>query len=151
MSQNVSVEHSITRLNGHEMEGWAAVADALLFPDNTLANFEVGPDGLKVVSSTGMKGGEVTFKLQQNSVSAQFLMQQHARILGGAVVEFEMTYANSQTGVSVRCDRGHLQQAPFGPTQGNAVAPFREFMIHFESILPNYDGARTTRVSRVSA
>jgi len=144
MSQNVSLEHTVARINGHEIEGWAAVADALLFPDNQLANYVIGPDGTKSVSSTAFRGGEITFKLLANSPSTKFFFQQLARIQRGAVVEFSGTITNTQTGASVRLERGHMQMAPMGQTLGNDTATAREFVIHFESILPNYDGVQTT-------
>lgn len=145
MSYNVSLEHTVVRINGHECEGWAAVADALQFPDNQLANYIIGPDGTKSVSSTAFRGGEVVFKFLANSPSTQFFFQQLSRILRGTVVEFSGTVTNTQTGASVRLERGHMQMSPMGQTLGNDTAPAREYTIHFESILPNYDGVKTTR------
>ena len=146
MSQNVSIEHTIVDVNGHRVSGWAGAADALQLPDQTLANVEVGPDGTMVASSTGMKGGVVTFKLLANSPTTAFFMQQLAQIQRGAVIEWMMTITNPQTGWSVTAERGVMTVSPLGQSLGNAVPPAREFQLHFETIIPNYDGAQTAPV-----
>ena len=140
--QNVSIEHTEAIFNGHRVQGWAPVADALMLPDITLAEESVGPDGLMVVSSTGEKGGPVVFKLQANSPSTAFFLQQMAVILRGAAVEWSGTITNSMTGASTRCERGFLKVSPAGQTLGNGTPPPREFTLRFESTIPNYDGAQ---------
>lgn len=140
MAQNVSLQHSTVTINGHVCQGWAAAADALTMPDIQLAQHEIGPDGLKVVSSTGMRGGIVTFKFLANSVSRRQFGIWMAQIQRGASIVFEGSIANSQTGASTRLSRGHMEVGPAGQTLGNAVPPAREFQIHFESIISNFDG-----------
>ncbi len=139
MAQNISIEHTVVTINGHVCQGWAAAADALSLPDIQLANHEISPDGLKIVASTGMRGGIVTFKFQANSVSRKWFGQQVAMIQRGAAINFEGSIANSQTGETTRLSRGHMEVAPAGTTIGNAVAAAREFQVHFESIIANFD------------
>ena len=122
--QNVSLEHTIVDINGHTCSGWADAADALQFPDQTLANTAVSPDGTMLASTTGM-------------------FKQLAQTQKGAVISWEMNVTNRETGWSVRCERGVMTSSPLGQTLGNAVAPAREFELTFEVIAPNYDGART--------
>ena len=140
MANNVSLQHTVVRINGHTCEGWAAQADALMLPDITVASSEIGPDGLKVVSSTGMRGGMLTLKFLANSRSRAFFGQQLAEIQRGAVKNFTGSISNPQTGETTRLDRGHMEVGPTGTTIGNAVPAAREFQIHFESIISNYDG-----------
>ena len=140
MTMNVSLEHTTVTINGHVCEGWAAAADALSLPVLQLANHDVGPDGLKVVSSTGMRGGIVTLKLLANSRSRAFFSQQVAEIQRGAVIVFEGSISNSQTGETTRLERGHMEIAPLGTSLGNGTPPELGFQIHFESIISSYDG-----------
>ena len=151
MTQNVSLQHTVVTINGHRCEGWAAAADALLLPDIQLANSERGPDGLKLVSSTGMRGGLVTFKFLANSVSRSQFGKWLAEIQKGAVIVFEGSISNSQTGESTRLTRGHMEVGPSGTTLGNAVPPAREFQIDFEEIISNYDGFKTQSAPVISA
>ena len=137
---NVSLLHTTVRVNGHTCEGWAAAANALELPDIQVANHEVGPDGLKVVSSTGMRGGMVTYRFQANSRTRAFFGDLFTQILQGRAVEWEMSISNSQTGESTRAERGHVEVGAAGTTLGNGTPPAREFQIHYESVLTSYDG-----------
>lgn len=141
--QNVSLEHTVVTVNGHRAQGWANTADALQMPDLVLAEEAFGADGTLLASSTGMKGGAIILKFLANSPTAAFLFRQLASIQRGSVINFEATIENRQAGWRVNCARGFMKQAPLGQTLGNAVAPAREFTITFETIIPNYDGART--------
>ena len=138
--QNVSLQHTVVTVNGHRCEGWAAAADALLLPDIQVANHEIGPDGLKVVSSTGMRGGPVVFKFLANSRSRAQFGRWYAQIQKGARMTFEGSISNAQTGESTRMERGHIETGPAGTTLGNAVPAAREFTIVFESIITPFDG-----------
>ena len=140
MANNVSLQHTVVRINGHTHEGWAAQSDALTLPDITVAATEVGPDGLMVASSTGMRGGEVVMKFLANSRTRAFYGQQMSEIQRGAVKNFSGSIANSQTGETTRLDRGVLISAPSGTTLGNAVPPSRDVTIMFESVISNFDG-----------
>lgn len=140
MGQNVSLIHTEVIVNGHRCEGWAATADALSMPDITLANHEIGPDGLKVVSSTGMRGGVVTFKFLANSRSRAQFGRWAAQIQRGAAIVFQGSIKNKVTGESTELGRGHMEVAPSGTTLGNAVAAAREFQVHFETVISNFDG-----------
>lgn len=137
---NISLQHTTVTINGHRCEGWANAADAFQLPDIQLAQHEVGPDGLKVVSSTGMRGGAVVFKFLANSRSRAKFGQWMAQIQRGAAITFEGSAANSQTGESCRLERGHMEVGPAGTTLGNANPPAREFTIIFESVISNFDG-----------
>lgn len=137
---NVSLQHSTVQINGHRCEGWANAADALQLPDIQLANHEFGPDGLKVVAGTGMRGGPVVFKFMANSRSRAQFGKWMAQIQRGASIEFEGSIANSQTGESTRLERGHMEVAPAGTTLGNGIPAAREFTIIFESVITNFDG-----------
>ena len=143
MTQNVSILHTVCTINGHRCEGWANAADALSLPDIQLANSERGPDGLKLVSSTGMRGGIVTFKFLANSRSRAQFGKWLAEIQRGAVIVFEGSISNSQTGESTRLTRGNMEVGPAGTTLGNAIPAAREFQIDFEEIISNYDGFKT--------
>ena len=140
--QNVSLQHTVVTVNGHRCEGWANVADALQLPDIQLANHEIGPDGLKVVSSTGMRGGPVIFKFLANSRSRAKFGTWYGQIQEGARINFEGSISNSQTGERTRMERGHIETGPAGTTLGNAVPAAREFTIVFETVITNFDGFR---------
>ena len=141
--ENVSILDTVVKINGHTVRGWAPAADALSFPNIKFKTSEVGPDGLKVSSSTGMRGGDVIFKLQANSPSVKWFMQQIGELLGGATKVFKGTARNSKTGVTTSFERGELDDGPLGQTLGNAAPKQLEFTITFESIVSSYDGART--------
>lgn len=151
MSQNVSLEHTVAEMNGHTIQGWANMADCLLMPQITMAVAEVGADGLMLVSSTGEKGGPVEFKLMANSESVATFGRWAEEISKGAVIEFNMTISNSQTGASGRYERGAMLVRPGGQTLGNALAPPREFTVRFQQITINYDGMKTARPPRLTA
>ena len=139
--QIISIEHTAVVINGHTVQGWAAQADALMMPDIELAVVERGADGGMIASRTGVKGGPVRLKLLANSPSTAFFMSQAQIIAGGGVVVFEGSIANAEVGYSHRLERGVMTTYPAGQTLGNAVAPPREFVIDFERIIVNYDGA----------
>ena len=144
MSNNVSLEHTIVIINGHRCEGWAKQNDALSLPDIEVSQSEVGPDGLQVSSSTGMRGGPVIFKFQANSRSRAFFGEQMSRIQRGAAITFDGTIQNPQTGLSVRLSRGVLKKGPVGQTLGDGVAPAGVFEFDFETVLSNWAGFRAT-------
>lgn len=144
MSTTVSIQDTTVVVNGHVVEGWSEDADALMLPDIDLATVTRGADGRMVASSTGNRGGEVRFKLQANSPSTQFFSQQVATIIRGGAVVFNGTIRNSRMGISIRLERGVLSTAPAGQTLGKGSAAAREFAFEFETVLPNYDGARFT-------
>ena len=146
MSQNVSILHTTVTVNGHVCEGWAAVADALTFPDITLSNSEVGPDGLRVASSTGMRGGVVGFKFQSNSRSRAQFSRWSSQVQKGATIIFEGSWSNAQTGENGRLDRGTMETMRPGTTLGNAAVGSQDFMINFESVVGNYDSLRSTPI-----
>ena len=84
----------------------------------------------------------VTFKFMPNSRSrAQFGFWM-AQIQRGATLVFEGSVANAQTGEVTRLGRGHMEMGPAGTTYGNAVPAAREFQIHFEEVITNFDGVR---------
>ena len=144
MSQNVSLEHTVVRINGHVCSGWAKQADALSLPDIVVSDSETGPDGLQVSSSTGMRGGPVMLKFQSNSVSGMFFGTQFSRIQNGAVVSFDGSITNSQTGESVRLERGVMQKGPSGISKGSGVSKALEFEFMFEVVQSNWDGYRAS-------
>ena len=141
---HISLEATTVIINGHNITGWSEDTDALTLPDIELANVMRGADGKMVASSTGNKGGPVTFKLLPNSLSAQFLEQQVARILRGAQVVWDGLITNPQSGISVTLQRGVLMTAPVGQTMGKGEAAARTFVFEFETVLPNYDAANFT-------
>ena len=139
MPQNISLQGTVVTINGHHCRGWAAAADALSLPDITVAAHEIGADGLKVVSSTGMRGGIVTFKFQANSISRKQFSRWFSVIQRGAALVFEGSINSAASGERVVLTRGHMEVGPAGTTLGNTTAPAREFQIHFEEIIGNYD------------
>ena len=141
---NISMEHVTAIVNGHTCEGWAADAGALTLPDLTMANVETGADGLALFSSTGMKGGVVTYKFMASSVSRKQFQRWMTQIVNGAVIEFEGSIAHAQTGESISLARGAMLVAPFGTTIGNTTPAAREFQIHYERITPNFDSFKAT-------
>ena len=139
----VSILHTTCTINGHRCEGWAAGADSLLLPDIQVANHEIGPDGLKVVSSTGMRGGPVVFKFLANSASRGQFGTWYSQIQKGARIDFEGSISNSETGETTRFERGHMEVGPAGTTLGNATPPAREFTIVFETVVSNFDSFKS--------
>ena len=136
---NISLLTNVVTVNGHRCEGFAKVADALSLPEIQVANHEVGPDGLKVVSSTGMRGGPVVYKFQANSRSRGQFGTWFSQILKGARMTFEGSISDSQTGETTRLERGHMETGPAGTTLGDGIPAAREFTIVYETVLPNYD------------
>lgn len=143
MTANVSMAHTTHTVNGHRCEGWAGGNNALEVPDITLAETEVGADGLLVTASNGMRGGVVTYRFLANSRSRAQFGKWLAQIQKGAAIAFEASSSNSQTGETTRFSRGVMVQGPTGTTMGNAVPPPREFQIYYESIITNFDGFKS--------
>ena len=100
-----------------------------------------GADGQMFASSTGERGGEVGIKLLPVSRSHRFMQQQMAQILGGQTVRWNGTVENSAQGFSTSLRNGVLKTGPAGNTVGKGSAANREYLFHFEVVLPNYDGA----------
>ena len=136
------VESSEIQFNGHTCEGWSDDEDSFTVPDVELYNVKRGADGKMMVLGTANKGGEVMLKFLPNSRSTQFFGQQASRIREGTLVQFDGSYNNPNSGLSVRFERGVLRVSPFGQTQGKGDAANREFTLEFESIVVNYDAAR---------
>ena len=151
MSLFFSIEHTTVELNGHVCEGWSEDEDAFMVPDIELANIIRGADGKMLAISLSNRGGEITLKFLPTSRSAAFFAQQAAQIRLGAAVIFNGQSVNSQTGVSLRMERGVLKQAPMGQTQGKGAAAAREFVFEFESLIPNYDANNFTAPPEVAA
>lgn len=143
---NISLEHAEVIINGHTCQGWAAEAEAIALPQITLMEEAVGPDGLAVFGSTGMRGGLIEFKFQANSLSKKWFGQQAARIQGGAAIEFNGTIRHRQTGEVTRLGRGAMKNIPAGQTLGNGVPAARQFDIYFQSIVTNYDAMKTDSI-----
>ena len=139
----VSLEHSVTTINGHVLEGWADDQEALMIPDIDLTNVSIGADGLLAASSTGQRGGAIEFKFQPHSPSVQFFGTQLVRYLRGAPVIFQGSIVDQAMGVSIRLDSGVLQTGPLGQSRGNKAPKSQVYKIFFQLILPNYDGMKT--------
>lgn len=139
MSLFFDLEHTVVRINGHRLGGWADEEDAFMLPDIDLYETTRGADGKMLANSTATRGGEVTIKLLANSPSTAFFMQQWAQIVQGGRVEFNGSWSNSQSGASGRFQRGVMKKGPAGQTLGKSAAATREFVFDFESILATYD------------
>ena len=131
--------------------GWSDDEDAFMVPDVELAKIIRGADGKMMASATSNRGGEIRLKLLPTSLSTQFFAQQISQIRLGATVVFNGLSFNNESGISLRMERGVLITGPFGQTQGKEAAATREFVFEFESLIPNYDGARFTGPPEVRA
>ena len=138
MTTNVSITNTVVKINNVTIEGFAAQADALSMPDIEVITEEVGADGLLLVSSTGMRGGLVEFKMQVNSSGYEWFGQQFTEILQGAVKNFEGSVSYTELGLTVRLNRGAMKMGASGISLGNAIPAARVFGIYFETVLGNF-------------
>ena len=140
----VSLEHATVTLNGHVCQGWADDTEALVLPDIDLTNVTTGADGLLAASSTGMRGGEIELKFQPQSPSVQFFGTQLTHYLRGNPIEFNGSIVNQTMGQAIQLSNGVFRRGPLGQSLGNGDPVAQVYVIHFQLILPNYDGMVTT-------
>ena len=142
MSNWLSLDTTQVIIDGHRCEGWSDEANGLEFSNPELAMAKRGPEGKRIMNSTGNKGGDVTLRFMPNSRSTKFFMQKLASQLNGDRSSFngEVNYGN---GATIQMYNGVLRQAPFGQSLGTEAASM-EFIIDFELIVPNYNAALFT-------
>ncbi|MEE9451374.1 MAG: hypothetical protein V3V61_01295 [Gammaproteobacteria bacterium] len=141
MSNNFSLENSTLTLNGTVITGFSDDTDALAFPDIILAQVKRGADGKMTGSSTGDKGGELEIKLLATSNSVIFLSSIAEQQKNGAVVNFNGSFVNSLTNVSVTLTNGLLTQYPPMSSLGKGETKNMVYIINFERIDGNYEAA----------
>ena len=143
MAQFLSHAHVNARLNGHELTGWADEDRPVEFNDGSgRIDFTRGADGGLYGVASAMFGGEVTFKVQPTSPTAQWAMQRNQELKesqknGRAIEIFSGTYSDSVQGRSARFEGGAIQDCPDMAEPGQTF----EFTMHFEQIDVNVDGA----------
>ena len=128
-----SLDVSKVILNGVIFKGWSD-GEACIFPDEAeLAQFIKGADGKMSASSTGEKGGEVTFKFVPNSPTVDFLQTQVEAISYGAGIVWEGLTVFSD-GSTVTMEGGALLKAPKGYTLGKGSAKEMAYKFEFERL-----------------
>lgn len=133
-----SLEQTVVVINGHTFTGFSDDADAISFPDITLANVIRGADGKMVAVGTGDKGGPFVLKLLPNSPSVKFMMNAVATQLTGGSVKWDGTIRDALNQINFTVSNGTLTVAPSGQTIGKGAVKNQEFTIEFEKITPDY-------------
>lgn len=137
-----SLEQTTVTLNGEIVTGWSDDTDALSLPqDLEIAVTKFGADGMMTGAGTGIKGGEVTFKLLPNSPTTKSLMNIATTLQNGGRVEFDATVEDENLGYKINMERGVLNKFPAGPSLGKGEVSNAEFVFSFERIMPDYSAA----------
>ena len=136
-----SLEQTSVIINGHAITGWSDDTDALTMPDIDIATIKRGADGKMIASSTGEKGGPVTFKLLANSPSVKFFQNLVSAQLRGAGVKYNGLIRDPINGINTVLSGGILSHAQLGQTMGKGDVANKEITIEFETITADYSGA----------
>ena len=136
---NAHIEHLI---NGHRVRGLADEERPIEFPgDQDMADLQVGQDGGLYGMTSPMFGGEIIYRVEPTSPTAQWAVQQKQlwkdAVQGGkALTIYNATHANSVAGWSASLDGGILLRCPDIVEAGQTF----EFVIRYEQITSNVDG-----------
>ena len=130
-------EHLTVNMNGHEVQGWASVADFFMPPQDTeFFSVRIGPTGDAFYYRRGSsRGGEVKMVLMPNSPSVDFFDQQVQVVARGGFVEWNGTARNSANGKSITMERGIIRRAPKGEQFGEEEVANKTYIFYFEDIV----------------
>lgn len=123
-------------LNGVELEGLIAAADAVAFPTREQSVVEHSADGKMVAASTGMLGGPVSLKFIAGSQGDRFLSGLSAQFDAGEVdLDLNLTCRNNVVGELTQCTNGVFTSSPTAVNVGGGGTPTQmEYIITFEVI-----------------
>ena len=129
-------EHLTVTLNGHDVQGWANVADFFMPPQDTeFYTVRIGPRGDAFYYRRGAaRGGEVKIVLMPQSESVTFFEQQAEVVARGGFVDWNGTARNSANGKSLTMERGILRRAPKGEQFGEEGVENKTFIFYFEDL-----------------
>ena len=124
-------------MNGHEVQGWAPVADFFMPPQATeFYTSRTGPKGDKFFYRQGMsRGGEVKIVLMPNSPTVDFFDQQVQIVNQGGQVMWNGSARNRANGKSQTFERGVLKTAAKGDQFGAETVADKTYIFEFETII----------------
>ena len=130
-------EHLTVTMNGHEVQGWANVADFFMPPQDTeFFGVKIGPLGDAFYYRKGAaRGGEVKIVLMPNSESTTFFDQQAQVVAQGGFVEWNGTARNSANNKSLTMESGVLRRAPKGEQFGDEEVAAKTYIFYFQDIV----------------
>ena len=136
MVQAYGPEHLTVTMNGHEVMGWANVADFFMPPQATdFFAVKIGPLGDAFYYRKGAaRGGEVKIVVMPNSDTATFFDQQAEVVAQGGFVEWNGTARNSANGKSQSYELGILKTAPKGEQFGEEEVAAKTYIFYFQDI-----------------
>ena len=124
--------------NGAELEGLIAAADAIEFPTREQSVVEYSADGKMVAASTGMVGGEVSFKFIAGSSGDKFLANISQMFDAGDLempLNFTAKHKDQTVGEATICTNGVFRSSPTGINVGGGGTPAQMvYIIAFEKI-----------------
>ena len=123
-------------VNGTQLEGLVAAADAVSFPTRDQSVVEYSADGKMVAASTGMLGGPVSMKFIPGSQGDKFMSTLSARFDSGEIeLEISLTVRHLELGELTQCTNGVFQSSPTGVNVGGGGTPAHmEYVLAFEVI-----------------
>ena len=141
MTQQQSFSHIDAIINGHRFTGWANESPPYSFEQEESSVRSVGPDGGLYALGMAAFGNSWTFKLQPNSPTAQWCVQQEqmrkdAHAEGEPLRTYSGTLVDNALGTDVRLEGGVIVKLPAVIVPGETY----EGMIQFENVASNVDG-----------
>ena len=123
-------------LNGHRFQSWSDSEPPVDFPKIEVLKTKTGRDGSLHATDSGMRGGEVTVKLQPTSPSTQRCLQWLTEAARDQHLTFSGSYSDPGTRTAARLKGGRLMSAD------SIVNPDKEYeaTFVFEEIIPSADG-----------
>lgn len=128
-------------LNGQQLSGFSEEENAIEIPEITLANVKYGADGRMITSSTGTKGGPVTFRFLFTSPSVIFLNDLAEQQKKGAIIVYNCVIVSHSTGLKAELKRGSMLTYPFMPTLGKGSVGSAVYGFSFEECISVTDNA----------
>ena len=131
-------------INGEEFQGWADDDPPYTFTFEESTERTMGRDGALYALGLPMYGGQFEFRMQANSPTTQWAIQQeqlrkNAHRDGTPFTGYEGTLSDPVTNISYRMDGGVIVLLPAVAVPGETYVG----QLYFESIASNVDAAQT--------
>lgn len=138
-----SFAHIQCIINGHRFEGWADEDPPYEFDYEESSDRTIGRDGGLYVLGLPMFGGGFTFKMQPNSPTAIWAVQQEQmrkdnHRSGDPLRDYAGTISDASTGIKNRLEGGVIMTFPAVIIPGVTY----EGSIYFENIASEVDGVQ---------
>ena len=122
-------------VNGQNLVGISAAADAITFPSTEVGMVSYSADGLMISSSTGKRGGPVPVKVTPGTPADRFLGGLLSKIKSGMLITMTITARHKVTGETVSCEKGIMMHGTSATAIGGGIPADNQYNFEFESVV----------------